>query len=89
MPFQKGRAKTGGRKPGQVSRATLTMLDLYAPITETARTSLEMIAKNADHPACVTACKEINDRAYGRPPQSLAVEQSGTIRVIVERGDRI
>ena len=83
MQFQKGHAKLGGRKPGAVNQKKLTAMELYEPATETARESLTTIAGDVSHAACVAACREINDRAYGKPMQAIEQHTTGEYRIVI------
>lgn len=68
--------KTGGRRKGTPNRATADIKVLAAQHAEAAMIELARLALNAEsEQARVSAIKELFDRGYGKPKQS--VEATG------------
>ena len=80
MPFQKGRAKTGGKKPGsphtKITRDVIALLDELKcnPIEGLSRIALD------EQVAIEVRAKCYSELAKYIHPQRKAVEHSGTIR---------
>ncbi len=76
MAKAKGSPKTGGRLKGSKNKATADIKALCQAYTEQTVKELYRIALNADSDqARVAAIKEIHDRGFGRPAQSVAIGQ--------------
>jgi hypothetical protein len=81
MPFQKGRAKTGGRRkktPQQRLSDRLTAEALRERCQRAAQyafeTLLALMSDKAFPHVRLVAAREILDRAFGKPAQNVAVE---------------
>lgn len=71
--FQKGHPKRGGRQAGTPNKATAdikALAQVHGP--EAIRTLVELMANGQDK-VRVAAAKELLDRGYGRPTQSMHV----------------
>lgn len=68
----KGR-KTGGREAGTRNKATADIKAIAQPYGQEAVTTLAQIMRSAEHPpaARVSAAKELLDRGFGKPQQSI------------------
>ncbi len=77
MPRKPGTPKTGGRKAGTPNKVGADVRAVAAELGPKALDTLHEIAKDKTAPAQarVMACREILDRALGKPAQSL--EMSG------------
>ncbi len=68
--------KTGGRKPGTLNKATADVRALCTAYTAEAVRELYRLATKAEsEQARVAAIKELLDRGFGRPAQSIAIGQ--------------
>lgn len=68
--------KTGGRKPGSLNKATADVRALCVAYTaEAVRELYRLATKAASEQARVAAIKELLDRGFGRPAQSISVGQ--------------
>jgi len=68
--------KTGGRVAGTPNKATAEIKDIARSYGPEAIERLWKLAKGAEsEQAQVAACKEILDRGYGKPSQSVAIGQ--------------
>lgn len=70
--------KTGGRSKGTPNKATADVMALAGNYADSAMRELARLATGAEsEQARVAACREILDRAYGKPAQHVA--HSGTV----------
>ena len=72
-PIRTARQKTGGRKAGTPNKATANVRELVGQHLEEIVGALLEIAQDKDAPASarVAACRELLDRAEGRPAQRI------------------
>lgn len=71
--------KTGGRTPGTLNKATADVKRAALDHAPAALKELARLALEADSETVrVSACREILDRAYGKPPQALTVDATVT-----------
>jgi len=81
-----GTPKTGGRRPGAVNKATADIKALAMQHTPDAMQRLHDIAMNSQSDAAsVAAIKEMFDRAYGKPKQTMDVDATLTISNWMQR----
>jgi len=81
----KGR-KTGGRQAGTPNKASSDLKALCQAFTQEAISELHRLALNASaEPARVSAIRELLDRGYGKPAQSLAIGQDENLSPLVVR----
>jgi hypothetical protein len=81
--FQKGRAKTGGRKPGVRNKATLDIKAMCQDVGADMVTMLKDLAYNAEfEPTRIQAAKILLDRGYGLAVQP--VEATVTHNIVYE-----
>lgn len=72
-----GRRPGAGRKPGKVSAAKRALAEMAKEHAESALQSLAEIAKSGESEAArVSAAVAILDRAFGKPPQAVHLENS-------------
>ncbi len=73
MPRKPGTPKTGGRKAGTPNKVGADVRAVAAELGPKALETLHEISKDKSAPAQarVMACREILDRALGKPAQSL------------------
>ncbi len=68
---RKGEPKTGGRVAGTPNRSTAAIKEMAAKHGPMALTEIARLATNAKtEPTRFAACRELLDRAYGKPVQS-------------------
>ena len=72
-PIRTARQKTGGRKAGTPNKTTASVRELVGQHLEAIVGALLEIAQDKDAPASarVAACRELLDRAEGRPAQRI------------------
>ena len=76
MAGKHGGARPGaGRKPGKVSKAKRDLAEMAKYFAQGALETLDEIRRDNGAPAAarVSAATAILDRAYGKPPQSMAL----------------
>jgi hypothetical protein len=75
MAGKRGGARPGaGRKPGKVGAAKRALAEMAKDYAQDALRTLAQIATSGESEAArVSAATALLDRAYGRPPQSLAI----------------
>ncbi len=80
MEIEPKRQKTGGRTKGTPNKATAEVRAVALDHAPSALAELARLATGAENEATrVAACREILDRAYGRPKQELDIEHSGEL----------
>ena len=73
--------KTGGRKAGTLNKATLEVKEAARQYAPAALNWLYQIMENGESDAAkVSAARELLDRAYGKPTQSIATEQNISVQ---------
>lgn len=73
--------KTGGRQAGTLNKATAALKELAQPYAPEALDTLRRIMQDSESDAArVSAAKEILDRAYGKPFQSILPEQNTVLK---------
>lgn len=79
MPRKPGTPKTGGRKAGTPNKVGADVRTVAAELGPKALDTLHKISNDPNAPAQarVMACREILDRALGKPAQ--AIEMSGAL----------
>lgn len=74
MAPPKGSPKSGGRRKGSVNKATAEIREIASKYGPDAIEKLWAIAEKSDSDAAkVSAIREILDRAYGKPAQSMTI----------------
>ena len=91
MPFEKGKGKTGGRKPGVPNKTRNQLKELVQSHTEAAVQTLVSIMGDglAAQSARVAAANSLLDRGYGKPAQQQLItgnEDGGELLVRVITG---
>lgn len=78
--------RIGGRKKGTPNKATAEIKDIARQYGPDALKRLVHLAKNAEsEQAQVAACREILDRAYGRPAQAIVgSEDDPPVKTVME-----
>jgi len=67
-------AKTGGRQKGTSNKVTVELREAARAYTADALKELARLSTHAkSETARVAACRELLDRAHGRPPQGLTL----------------
>jgi hypothetical protein len=80
------RRKTGGRIKGTPNKATADVKALASPYgLEAVNTLVRIMNEGESEQARIAAAKELLDRGYGRPRQTLDVNDS-SVNVYVQRG---
>ncbi len=80
MLLEPKREKTGGRQKGTPNKATAQVRAVALDHAPSALAELARLATGAENEATrVAACREILDRAYGKPKQEVDIEHTGEI----------
>ena len=79
--------RRGGRKAGTPNKATREVKAVAGRYTvECVRTLMEIVRKKKAPPAArVAACKEVLDRAHGRPAQAVTGPDGGDLSLTIKR----
>ena len=90
--FRSGHAKFGGRRQGALNRGTIDVMALARMHGRDAIATLVDLMRNAEFEAVqVAACRELLDRAYGKPTVavegSVAAELSREMEVLLSFDD--
>ncbi len=68
---RKGESKTGGRQPGTPNRSTAAIKEMAGKYSEKVIKELARLAIHGiNEPTRVSACRELLDRACGKPAQN-------------------
>ena len=82
----KGAPKSGGRQKGTPNKATREIKAIAQPYgPEAIATLAEIMRHSESEPARVAAANALLDRGYGKPSQTVAVDQ--TLTMIDERAE--
>ena len=81
------RVKTGGRKPGVKNKKTLGMRAKAQPYADKAITVVYKLLKSENETIRLSAAKELIDRGYGRPQQSIEKTVDKTVQIEVSDTD--
>jgi hypothetical protein len=79
MPFRPGHAKVGGRRIGTAAREVRELAREHTP--ECIET-LAAIMRSDDEERSLAACRELLDRAWGKPSQSVEIDATVESRVL-------
>ena len=85
-----GRRPGAGRKPGVPNKLTADVKALaseYGP--EALQTLVHIMTEGESEQARIAAAKELLDRGYGKPQQSLEVNKKPRVTVIVQHYDPV
>ncbi len=81
--------KTGGRKAGSLNKSTKEVKEIAGKFGPDAIARLAHLMMHAEsEQAQVSAAKELLDRAYGKAPQSIESDISGTLHMIGDTVDK-
>lgn len=80
MPFAKGKSGNPGGRP----RENNEIKELARAKSVDAFKRIVKMTKDTDPKIALPACKEVLDRAYGKPTQALTGEDGGPLKQILE-----